>query len=63
VTITELTRRRVKGTFQIAMTGYVSSGAGEIEGQVQLRTGSFDVPLLDEKEPPFNRAAFSRVPR
>lgn len=59
LTITDLTDERVKGTFQMSMMGL----AVENNAEVEVTSGSFDLPLLDERNGPFSRAQLSRAMR
>jgi hypothetical protein len=52
LTITDMDEDRVRGTFTLSMTGYV----GDADGDVEVRSGTFDLPLLDDNDVPFSRA-------
>lgn len=58
--ITQLTDDRVKGTFQMPMSGFIGEGA---EGEVQVTAGSFDLPVLDEDNGRFSRGQMNRAGR
>jgi hypothetical protein len=49
-TITEMDEDRVRGTFTLSMTGLVD------DSEVEVRSGTFDLPLLDGSDAPFSRA-------
>lgn len=60
VTITHLDDERVRGTFKFSMTGFV--GVDE-DAEVEVQSGTFDLPLLEEDDVPFSRAAFGVMQR
>ena len=58
-TITELDDDRVRGTFTLSMTGFV----GDADGDVEVKSGTFDLPLLEEDDVPFSQAEFGVLER
>ena len=52
LTITGMDDDRVRGTFMLSMMGF-DEGSG-----LEVRSGTFDLPLLDENDAPFSRAEF-----
>jgi hypothetical protein len=57
VTVTEIDDGRVRGTFSFSMAGLL----GDSDGEVEVRNGTFDLPLMDEDDAPFSRAEFGRL--
>lgn len=60
VTITHLDDDRVRGTFRFSMLGF--SGNND-NVQVEVKSGTFDLPLLDEDDVPFSQAEFGVLER
>jgi hypothetical protein len=60
VTITQIGEDRVRGTFRLSMTGFVGNENNE---EVEVQSGTFDLPLLDEEDVPFSQAEFSVIER
>lgn len=60
VTITEIGEDRVRGTFRLSMLGFVGNADNE---EVELQSGTFDLPLLDEDDVPFSQAEFGVLER
>ena len=58
-TITHMDEDRVRGTFTLSMGGFVGNAAGEVE----VRSGTFDLPLLDDDDVPFSQAEFGVLER
>jgi hypothetical protein len=58
-TITEMDEDRVRGTFTQSMTGF----KGTQDGDVELRSGTFDLPVLDDDDVPFSQAEFGVLER
>ena len=54
LTVTEMDDGRVRGTFSFSMAGLL----GDSDGEVEVRNGTFDLPLMDEDDAPFSRAEF-----
>jgi hypothetical protein len=59
-TITEMDDDRVRGTFRLSMVGFVGAADGV---EVEVKSGTFDLPLLDEEDVPFSQAAFGALER
>jgi len=60
VAITHLDDDRVRGTFRFSMTGFV--GVQE-DKKVEVQSGTFDLPVLEEGDVPFSQAAFGVLQR
>jgi hypothetical protein len=60
LTITHLDDERVRGTFTFSMSGFV--GVDE-DAEVEVQSGTFDLPLLEEGDVPFSQAAFGVLQR
>jgi hypothetical protein len=58
-TITQMDEDRVRGTFTQSMEGFI----GNEDREVEVRSGTFDLPLLDEDDVPFSRAELGVLER
>jgi hypothetical protein len=59
-TITYMDEDRVRGTFTLSMTGFAGI---EENVKVEVKSGTFDLPLLEEGDVPFSQAEFGVLER
>jgi hypothetical protein len=60
VSITHLDDDRVRGTFRFSMLGFAGNSDNV---EVEVKSGTFDLPLLDEGDVPFSRAELGVLER
>lgn len=60
ITITNMDDDRVRGTFRFSMLGFAGNNDNV---EVEVKSGTFDLPLLEENDVPFSQAEFGVLER